>query len=256
MTVDRNLEGRVALVTGASRGIGLAIAHRLVDAGASVVLSSRSPDHLDEALSSFADRARVAAIAAHVGYRSAAERLVAETVDRFGALDILVNNAGTNPYFGPLVDIDDGLMQKTYEVNQASIVTHTSAAWHAWMRDHGGVVLNIASVGGLGPESGIGWYNVTKAAVIHLTKQLAWELSPGVRVNAIAPGLVRTDLARKLWEEREPEIALRIPLRRIGEPEDIAAMALVLVSDESSWITGQTIVIDGGSTNQPLGGVG
>lgn len=255
MTVDRNLEGRVALVTGASRGIGLAIAHRLVDAGASVVLSSRSPDHLDEALSSFADRTRVAAIAAHVGYRSAAERLVAETVDRFGALDILVNNAGTNPYFGPLVDIDDGLMQKTYEVNQASIVTHTSAAWHAWMRDHGGVVLNIASVGGLVPETGIGWYNVTKAAVIHLTKQFAWELAPGVRVNAIAPGLVRTELARKLWEH-EDLVASHIPLHRIGEPDDIALLALTLVSDESSWITGQTVVVDGGTTNRPSGGVG
>ena len=255
MTVDRNLEGRVALVTGASRGIGLAIAHRLVDAGASVVLSSRSPDHLDEALSSFADRTRVAAVAAHVGYRSAAERLVAETVDRFGALDILVNNAGTNPYFGPLVDIDDGLMQKTYEVNQASIVTHTSAAWHAWMRDHGGVVLNIASVGGLVPETGIGWYNVTKAAVIHLTKQFAWELAPGVRVNAIAPGLVRTELARKLWEH-EDLVASHIPLHRIGEPDDIALLALMLVSDESSWITGQTVVVDGGTTNRPSGGVG
>ena len=255
MTVDRNLEGRVALVTGASRGIGLAIAHRLVDAGASVVLSSRSPDHLDEALSSFADRTRVAAIAAHVGYRSAAERLVAETVDRFGALDILVNNAGTNPYFGPLVDIDDGLMQKTYEVNQASIVTHTSAAWHAWMGDHGGVVLNIASVGGLVPETGIGWYNVTKAAVIHLTKQFAWELAPGVRVNAIAPGLVRTELARKLWEH-EDLVASHIPLHRIGEPDDIALLALTLVSDESSWITGQTVVVDGGTTNRPSGGVG
>ena len=255
MTVDRNLEGRVALVTGASRGIGLAIAHRLVDAGASVVLSSRSPDHLDEALSSFADRTRVAAIAAHVGYRSAAERLVAETVEQFGALDILVNNAGTNPYFGSLVDIDDGLMQKTYEVNQASIVTHTSAAWHAWMRDHGGVVLNIASVGGLVPETGIGWYNVTKAAVIHLTKQFAWELAPGVRVNAIAPGLVRTELARKLWEH-EVRVASNIPLHRIGEPDDIAILALTLVSDESSWITGQTVVVDGGTTNRPSGGVG
>ena len=255
MTTDRNLEGRVALVTGASRGIGLAIGHCLVDAGASVVLSSRRQDHLDEALGSFADRTRVAAIAAHVGYRSAAERLVAETVDQFGALDILVNNAGTNPYFGPLVDIDDGLMQKTYEVNQASIVTHTSAAWHAWMRDHGGVVLNIASVGGLGPETGIGWYNVTKAAVIHLTKQFAWELAPGVRVNAIAPGLVRTELARKLWEH-EDLVSNHIPLRRIGEPDDIALLALTLVSDESSWITGQTVVVDGGTTNQPSGGVG
>jgi NAD(P)-dependent dehydrogenase (short-subunit alcohol dehydrogenase family) len=254
--MSTSLEGRVALVTGASRGIGLAIAHRLVDAGARVVISSRRQENLDEAISTFEDPSRVWAVAAHVGSRVEAQRLVAATIEHFGSLDILVNNAGTNPYFGPLVDIDDALMQKTYEVNQASIVTHTSAAWHHWMKEHGGVVLNIASVGGLGPEPGIGWYNVTKAAVIHLTKQLAWELAPTVRVNAIAPGLVRTELARKLWDEHGESIATRIPLRRLGEPDDIAAMALMLVGDDSSWTTGQTIVIDGGSTNQPSGGVG
>jgi NAD(P)-dependent dehydrogenase (short-subunit alcohol dehydrogenase family) len=124
------------------------------------------------------------------------------------------------------------------------------------MGEHGGVVLNIASVGGLGPEPGIGWYNVTKAAVIHLTKQFAFELAPTVRVNAIAPGLVRTDLDRSLWEQNEERIARHIPMRRLGEVEDIAAMALMLVSDASSWISGQTIVIDGGTTNQPSGGVG
>jgi NAD(P)-dependent dehydrogenase (short-subunit alcohol dehydrogenase family) len=111
-------------------------------------------------------------------------------------------------------------------------------------------------VGGLGPEPSIGWYNVTKAAVIHLTKQFAFELAPTVRVNAIAPGLVRTDLARGLWEQNEERIARHIPMKRLGEVEDIAAMALMLVSDASSWISGQTIVIDGGTTNQPSGGVG
>jgi NAD(P)-dependent dehydrogenase (short-subunit alcohol dehydrogenase family) len=146
-------------------------------------------------------------------------------------------------------------MQKTYEVNQVSIVTHTAAAWHQWMAEHGGVVLNIASVGGLGPEPGIGWYNVTKAAVIYLTKQFAMELAPGVRVNAIAPGLVRTELARGLWEEHEEAVARNIPLGRLGEPEDIASVALMLVSDASSWLTGQTIVVDGGTTNQRSGGV-
>jgi NAD(P)-dependent dehydrogenase (short-subunit alcohol dehydrogenase family) len=171
-------------------------------------------------------------------------------------LDVLVNNAATNPYFGPLVDISDSQMQKTYEVNQASILTHSAAAWHQWMRDHGGVIINIASIGGLGPEPGVGWYSVTKAAVIHLTKQLAWELAPSVRVNAIAPGLVRTELARGLWQEHEAAIAARIPLQRLGEPDDVAAMALVLASDASSWITGQVLVIDGGTTNQPTGGVG
>ena len=123
------------------------------------------------------------------------------------------------------------------------------------MRDHGGVILNIASIGGMGPEPGIGWYNVTKAAVIHLTKQFAFELAPGVRVNAIAPGLVRTELARGLWQDHEAQVVTHIPLRRLGEPDDIASVALMLVSDAGSWITGQTIVVDGGTVNQPSGGV-
>jgi NAD(P)-dependent dehydrogenase (short-subunit alcohol dehydrogenase family) len=256
LSSDEGLHDRVALVTGASRGIGLAIAQRIVDAGGRVVISSRSETNLNGALSTFPDRASVHAVVAHVGSREDADRLVAQAIEKFGRLDILVNNAGTNPYFGPLVDIDDARMQKTYEVNQASIVTHTAAAWHQWMGEHGGVVLNIASVGGLGPEPSIGWYNVTKAAVIHLTKQFAFELAPTVRVNAIAPGLVRTDLARGLWEQNEERIARHIPMKRLGEVEDIAAMALMLVSDASSWISGQTIVIDGGTTNQPSGGVG
>jgi len=254
--MEVSLDGRVALVTGASRGIGLAIAHRIVDAGGRVVISSRSEDNLQAALATFTDPQQVLTVAAHVGYSSSAARLVSTTVDHFGSLDILVNNAGTSPYFGPLVDIDEGRMQKTYEVNQASVLIHTAAAWRHWMRDHGGVVLNIASIGGLGPEPNLGWYNVTKAAVIHLTKQLAFELAPGVRVNAIAPGVVRTELARALWQEHEAEIVAHIPLHRLGEPDDIASVALMLMSDASSWLTGQTIVVDGGTTNQPSGGVG
>ena len=250
------LAGRTALVTGASRGIGLAIAHRFVDAGARVVLSSRREENLREALATFEDASKVHAVTAHVGSRLEADRLVAATIEHFGSLDVLVNNAATNPNFGPLVDITDSQMQKTYDVNQASVVTHSAAAWHQWMREHGGVIINIASIGGLGPEPGLGWYGVTKSAVIHLTKQLAWELAPSVRVNALAPGLVRTELARGLWEQHEEAIASRIPLRRLGETGDIAAMALVLASDESSWMTGQVLVVDGGTTNQPTGGVG
>jgi len=250
-----SLDGRTALVTGASRGIGLAIAQRLVLAGARVVISSRRQDNLNEALATFDRGASVHAIAAHVGTRSDADRLVMQTIEHFGSLDILVNNAATNPYFGPLVDISDSQMQKTYEVNQTSVLTHSAAAWHQWMKEHGGVILNVASIGGLGPEPGIGWYNVTKAAVIHLTKQLAWELGPHIRVNAIAPGLVRTELARGLWENNEADVARHIPLGRVGEPDDIAGIAEVLVSDQSSWLTGQVIIVDGGTTNQPTGGV-
>lgn len=253
--MTNDLRGRTALVTGASRGIGLAIAQQLVGAGANVVISSRREENLAEALTTFAESSSVWAVPAHVGSRAEADRLVSATIEHFGSLDVLVNNAGTNPYFGPLVDISDAQMQKTYEVNQASIVTHCAAAWHQWMSVHGGVILNIASIGGLGPEPGIGWYNVTKAAVIHLTKQLAWELGPTVRVNAIAPGLVRTELARGLWQDREAEVASQIPLGRLGEPDDVASLALMLVSDATSWVTGQTLVVDGGTTNQPTGGV-
>jgi len=253
--MSTNLNGKVALITGASRGIGLAIAHALHDNGAKVVISSRKEENLNEALATFSDHENVAAVVAHVGSRSDADRVVSDTIAKFGSLDILVNNAATNPYFGPLVDISDSQMQKTVEVNQMSIVTHTAAAWHQWMKDHGGVVLNIASIGGLMPEPGIGWYNVSKAAVIHLTKQFSWELAPNVRVNAIAPGLVRTELARELWEKNEEKVVRHIPLKRLGEPDDIASVALALVSDTTSWVTGQTITVDGGTTTQPTGGV-
>jgi NAD(P)-dependent dehydrogenase (short-subunit alcohol dehydrogenase family) len=253
--VEVSLEGKVAVVTGASRGIGLAIAQRVVEAGGRVAISSRSEANLETALATFPAGADVLAVVAHVGSSDDAARLVTTTIERFGSLDLLVNNAGTNPYFGPMLDIDQGRMQKTFEVNQASVVTHCAAAWRHWMREHGGVILNIASIGGLGPEPGIGWYNVTKAAVIHITKQLAFELAPNVRVNAIAPGLVRTELARTLWEDHEEQVRAHIPLHRIGEPDDIASVALMLLSDQSSWVTGQTIVVDGGTTNQSTGGV-
>ncbi len=254
--MDIDVTGRVALVTGGSRGIGLAIARRFCEAGGHVMLVSRSAENLAEAASSLAGLCgEVAVTVAHVGRAAEAEAAVAATLGRFGALDVLVNNAGTNPYFGPLLGIDDARLQKTYEINQASIVTWSRAAWNQRMSTHGGAILNVASIGGLGAEPGIGWYNATKAAVIHLTRQLALELAPTVRVNGIAPGLVRTELARGLWESNEERIAATLPLGRIGEVDDVAPMALLLVSDAASWITGQTIVIDGGTTTRSSGGV-
>jgi NAD(P)-dependent dehydrogenase (short-subunit alcohol dehydrogenase family) len=255
--MELSLKGRTALVTGGSRGIGLAIARRFAEAGANVMLSSRKEAGLAAAATELSGLAGdVGYHVAHAGDPEQAAACVAATVERFGALDILVNNAAANPYFGPLAGIDRSRAEKTVEVNQLGLLWWSQCAVEAGMSDRGGVILNVASVGGLGPEPGIGWYNVTKAAVIHLTRQLAWELAPRIRVNALAPGLVRTDFARALWEGREEAISARIPLRRIGEPDDIAQAALFLVSDAASWITGQTLVIDGGSTNQPLGGVG
>ena len=184
---------------------------------------------------------------ANAGDPEQADACVAATVERFGTVDILVNNAATNPYYGPIVDITPALADKTVRVNQTGYLEWVQAAWRAGMSERGGVVLNLASIGGLSVEGGIGWYNVTKAAVIHLTSQLAGELGPGVRVNALAPGLVKTEFARALWEPGEEAIARRLPLRRLGVAEDIANAALFLCSDAASWITGHTLVIDGGA---------
>jgi NAD(P)-dependent dehydrogenase (short-subunit alcohol dehydrogenase family) len=222
------------------------------------VITSRTAADLAEAAAGLvaagAAEEQVAWVAAHVGKPEDAQSCVAETVERFGGLDILVNNAATNPYFGPMIDIDVARAQKTFEVNQLSVLTWTGAAVKAGLR---GSVINVASIGGLEVEPGIGWYNVTKAAVLHITRQLAFELAPDVRVNALAPGLVKTKLAAALWEgPGEERIAAHIPLQRLGLPDDIATAALFLASDAASWVTGQTFVVDGGTTIQPSGGVG
>ncbi|HET6951799.1 MAG TPA: SDR family oxidoreductase [Acidimicrobiales bacterium] len=239
-----SLEGKVALVTGASRGIGKAIAGAFAGAGASVMLSSRKQDALEAAAGEIGGDTDV--FAANAGEPDQIAACVAATVERFGRVDILVNNAATNPYMGRAIDIDLPRFDKTWQVNYRGPVVWIQEAWRASMREHGGTVVNIASVGGLSVENNIGHYNVTKAALIHLTRTFAADLAPGVRVNAIAPGLVKTDMARALWEPAEDAIARRMPLRRLGEPDDIADAALFLVSDLSSWITGHTLVVDGG----------
>jgi NAD(P)-dependent dehydrogenase (short-subunit alcohol dehydrogenase family) len=254
--MELRLEGQVALVTGGSRGIGRAIATRLVEAGANVMLSSRKPEALEEAAASMQGQAGdVAWHAANVGDPDAAETCIAATVERFGPLDILVNNAATNPYFGPLMDIDLARAEKTVQVNLQAALVWTQCAWRASMAEHGGSVVNVSSVGGFSVERGIGWYNVTKAALAHLTRQLAYELGPRVRVNALAPGLVRTDFARALWEPAGDAVARRLPLRRIGEPDDVATAALFLVSEAASWVTGHVLVVDGGALAVPSGGM-
>jgi NAD(P)-dependent dehydrogenase (short-subunit alcohol dehydrogenase family) len=256
--MELTLKGKTALITGGSRGIGLAMAARFVEAGGNVMIISRKADDLAAAAAGLVERGasqqRVAWTAAHVGHPGEAKTCMETTLERFGGLDILVNNAGTNPYFGPMIDIDLERAQKTFEVNQLSVLVWTAAAVKAGLR---GAVINVASVGGLGVEPKIGWYNVTKAAVLHLTRQLAFELAPDIRVNALAPGLVKTRLAAALWEgPGEERIAPNIPLRRLGVPDDIATAALFLASEASSWVTGQTFVVDGGTTTTPSGGVG
>ena len=247
--MDIDVEGRTALVTGASKGIGKAIAALLAESGASVMLSSRKQDALDDAAGEMAGEVEV--FAAHAGDPDQAEACVQATVERFGGLDILVNNAATNPYMGPAIDIDLPRYDKTMEVNLRGPLVWTQLAWRAAMADSGGSVLNISSVGGMSVEPVLGIYNVTKAALIHLTKTLAVDLAPGVRVNAIAPGLVKTDMARALWEPAEQQMASGLPLGRLGEPIDVANAALFLSSDAASWITGHTLVVDGGSLVRP-----
>ena len=209
------------------------------------MLSSRKQDALDEAAASM--DGETATFAANAGDPEQAEACVAATVERFGRVDILVNNAATNPYMGPAIDIDLPRYDKTFQVNLRGPMIWTQLAHRASMAEHGGSVINIASIGGFSVEPSIGVYNTTKAAIIYLTKTLAAELGPKVRVNAIAPGLVKTDFARALWEEHEEALARRLPTKRLGEPEDIAGTALFLASDLSAWITGQTIVVDGGA---------
>ncbi len=243
MQID--LDGRVALVTGASRGIGQAIASAFAGAGAMVMLSARKQDALDEAAATMTGE--VATFAAHAGDPDQAAACVAATVERFGRVDILVNNAATNPYMGPTIEIDLPRYDKTFEVNLRGPLVWTQLAHRASMAEHGGSVINVASVGALSVEPAIGVYNTTKAGLVYLTRTLAAELGPKVRVNAIAPGLVKTDFARALWEAHGEQLARRLPSRRLGEPEDIAGTALFLASDLSSWMTGQTLVVDGGS---------
>ncbi|MFY9767689.1 MAG: SDR family oxidoreductase [Mycobacterium sp.] len=239
-----DLSGRTAIITGASRGIGLAIAQRLTAGGANVVLTARKQESADVAAEQVGGRA--IGVAAHAVDEDAAKRCVDLTLDRFGSIDILVNNAGTNPAFGPLIDQDHARFAKIFDVNLWAPLLWTSLVVKSWMGEHGGAVLNTASIGGMHQSPAMGMYNATKAALIHVTKQLALELSPRIRVNAICPGVVRTKLAEALWKDHEDPLASSTALGRIGEPADVAAAVAFLVSDEASWITGETLVIDGG----------
>ncbi len=240
------LDGKVALVTGGSRGIGKGIARAFSEAGAQVMITSRKAESCEQAAKEIGENAHWEA--GHIGRTDDAERVIDTTLERLGGLDILVNNAATNPYAGPTIDVDLPRWQKTLDVNLTAPLLWTQLAWQRRMQEHGGAIVNISSVGGLGTNPILGVYDVTKAALIHLTKQLAAELGPGVRVNAIAPGLIKTDFARVLWEgDRGDQVAKAYPVQRLGEPEDVAAAALYLAHDGASgWVTGHTLVLDGG----------
>ncbi|MHB1576499.1 MAG: SDR family NAD(P)-dependent oxidoreductase [Candidatus Dormibacteria bacterium] len=250
------LSGRVALVTGGTRGIGLATARLLLRGGCSVAISARKPEELELARQDLAARpgGEVIAIPANAGSPDDCRRLIGEVMGAFSRLDILVNNAATNPHFGPLVGVEPWAWEKTFAVNLQGPLLLVREAHRAWMAEHGGRVVNVSSVGGSSPAPGLGVYNLTKAALNMLTRQLALELGPdGVLVNAVAPGVVRTDFARPLVENPAIQAATERhnPLGRFAEPEDVARVIYFLVSDPSSYVNGAVIPVDAGYSVGP-----
>jgi 3-oxoacyl-[acyl-carrier protein] reductase len=243
----RRFDGQVALVTGASRGIGLAVAARIVDEGGQVVITARNADGLATAVDALGGTEVATAVAGKADDPGHQAEVFAMIGEKFGRLDVLVNNTGINPAYGPLTELDPAVARKIMDVNVLGALLWTRQALDAGLgRDSMGAVVNIASIAGLGPAPGIAYYGVSKSALIGLTVQLAAELSPRVRVNAIAPAVVKTRFAAALYESDEAAAARPYPLKRLGEPEDIGAAAAYLASADASWITGQTLVVDGG----------
>lgn len=237
--------GKVAIVTGASRGIGLGIAQRLVDDGAQVLITARKPDALEEAVASLGD-SRAVFVAGSGDDAAHQEEAVRTAIETYGRLDFLVNNTGINPVYGRMIDIDLEAAAKIFAVNVLSAVAWAQQAYGQWMGEHGGAIVNVASVAGLKPAPMIGMYGASKAALIHVTEELAVELGPDIRVNAVAPAVVKTKFAKALYEGREDEVSAPYPLKRLGLPEDIAGVVGFLLSEDAAWLTGQTITADGG----------
>ncbi|MGK5631615.1 SDR family oxidoreductase [Streptomyces sp. URMC 123] len=245
--------GRVALVTGASRGIGYGIAEALVARGHRVCVTGRGEEALQEAVERLSAASplddggpTVIGVAGKAHDEAHQAEAVERTMAAFGRLDHLVNNAGTNPVFGPLADLDLAVVRKVFETNVLSALGFAQRTWAAWQKDHGGAIVNIASIAGVNASPFVGAYGMSKAAMINLTLQLAHEMAPAVRVNAIAPAVVKTKFAKALYEGREEEAAAAYPLGRLGAPEDIGGAAEFLLSERAGWITGQTLVVDGG----------
>jgi NAD(P)-dependent dehydrogenase (short-subunit alcohol dehydrogenase family) len=245
-----SFEGRTALVTGASRGIGLAIAQSLVDRGARVVVTARNPEALAEAVEQLGGPEKAVAVAGNAGDPEHRAEAVRTAVDTFGGLDCLVGNVGINPVFGPLMDAPLDAFRKILDTNVVSSLGLVQEAWRAWMSEHGGSVLIVASVAGLKSSEGIAAYGVSKAALVNLTTQLAVELGPKVRVNAVAPAVVKTRFAEALFTGREDSLSKQYPVGRLGTPEDIGEAAAYLLGDGAGWVTGQTLVLDGGALSR------
>jgi NAD(P)-dependent dehydrogenase (short-subunit alcohol dehydrogenase family) len=257
--MEVSLEDKVAVVTGGSRGIGLATALEIARSNAvGVTITSRKPENIEAARAQMMDAGiegdRILALPARADSEEAADETVATTVERFGSCDILVNNAGTNPSAGALMDVDMGALDKTWAVNMRAPLLWVRAAYHGWMEKNGGSIVNVASVAGLRPGPITGAYNISKAGLVHMTRQLAFELAPKIRVNAVAPAVVKTRLAGLLLQDED--LAARMhPLGRVGEPEDVARLIVFLASDASSWMTGSIVPVDGGVIGAASSGI-
>lgn len=243
MTSSYALRGRAAVVTGGTRGIGRAVAEHLTRVGALVCVTARDADEVRRTATELGGVGAAGSVADPDHLRA----VVDLTLREFGRLDVLVNNAATNLPYGPLMDVDPLSWREAFTVNVEAPLRLVQCAWRAWMRDHGGAVINICTEGATHVGPRIGSYGTTKAALLHLTQQLAGELAPTVRVNSVSPGLVRTEMARFVWEPGEEEVAARLPLGRIGEPDDVARAVVWLASDEAEWVTGTDLLVDGGT---------
>lgn len=239
-------EGRTAIVTGASRGIGLAIAERLVADGARVVVTGRKEGPLAEAVAALGGPEVALGVAGHADDSDHQAEVVERAIATFGSADLLVNNTGINPTYGPLMEIDLDVARKIVDTNCVAAVAWAQQVHRQWLGEHGGAIVNVASVAGLRPAPGIAFYGASKAMLIHLTQELAVELGPDIRVNAVAPAVVKTRFATALYEGREDEVAAAYPLKRLGVPEDIGSVVAFLLSEDAGWMTGQTLAVDGG----------
>lgn len=244
----KRFEGKVAIVTGASRGIGLGVAERLVTEGATVVITARKQEALDEAVAQLGGPDVALAVAGKGDDPEHQADAIAQTLEKFGSIDLLVNNTGINPAYGPMIELDLDAARKIFEVNVLSALSWTQKVHRAWMGEHGGAVVNVSSVGGLKPAPGIGFYGSSKAMLNHVTQELAVELGPAIRVNAVAPAVVKTRFATALYEGKEEEVSAAYPMKRLGNPADISGVVAFLLSEDASWLTGQIVVIDGGVT--------
>lgn len=247
-TVDT---GKVALITGGSRGIGYGVAEALLARGHRVCITGRGEEALGAAVEALDAAApggpgRVLGVPGKAHDEAHQATAVERVMETFGRVDFLVNNAGTNPVFGPIAELDLGVARKVFETNVVSALGFAQRTYGAWQKENGGAIVNIASIAGVAPSPFIGAYGISKAAMINLTVQLAHEMAPLVRVNSIAPAVVKTKFAASLYEGREEEAAAAYPLGRLGVPQDIGGAAAFLLSEDAAWITGQTLVVDGG----------